>query len=53
MLNPIVPEKGVHLQEAGAEPAYRESPQMGHSIDPGFLEDLRAWLGSVLGRGAS
>lgn len=41
------------LEEAGAEPAYRESPQMGHSIDPGSLEDLRAWLGSVLGRGAS
>jgi phospholipase/carboxylesterase len=41
------------FEEAGAEPAYRESPQMGHSIDPGFLEDLRAWLGSVLGRGAS
>ena len=41
------------LEEAGAEPAYLESPQMGHSIDPGSLEDLRAWLGSVLGRGAS
>ena len=41
------------FEEAGAEQVYRESPQMGHSIDPGFLEDLRAWLGSVLGRGAS
>jgi len=41
------------LDEAGAEPAYLESPQMGHSIDPGSLEDLRTWLGSVLGRGAS
>jgi phospholipase/carboxylesterase len=41
------------FEEAGAEPAYLESPQMGHSIDPRSLEDLRAWLGSVLGRGAS
>jgi len=41
------------FEEAGAEPAYLESPQMGHSIDPGSLEDLRTWLGSLLGRGAS
>ena len=36
------------LEEAGAEPAYRESPHMGHTIDPSFLRELQAWLGDVL-----
>ena len=31
------------LEAAGLAVTYRESP-MGHSIDPGFLPDLRAWL---------
>jgi phospholipase/carboxylesterase len=31
------------LTEAGAEPLYRESP-MGHSIDPGFLDEIVSWL---------
>jgi phospholipase/carboxylesterase len=37
------------LQEAGAEPVYRESPTLGHSIDPGFLRELAGWLDDVLG----
>jgi len=36
------------FEEAGAKPAYRESPQMGHTIDPLFLRELPAWLGDVL-----
>ncbi|CAN5574787.1 alpha/beta fold hydrolase [soil metagenome] len=31
------------LEEAGAEVTYRES-DMGHSIDPGYLAELRTWL---------
>jgi phospholipase/carboxylesterase len=31
------------LEQAGAEVTYSESV-MGHSIDPGYLEELRAWL---------
>lgn len=36
------------FEEAGVEPLYRESPYMGHSIDPGFLEELREWIDGVL-----
>ena len=36
------------LEEAGAEPVYRESPHLGHSIDPGFLSELPAWLDDLL-----
>ncbi|HXF97141.1 MAG TPA: hypothetical protein VNJ46_00840 [Gaiellaceae bacterium] len=32
------------LERAGAELLYRESPLLGHAIDPGFLGELRAWL---------
>jgi phospholipase/carboxylesterase len=35
------------LEEAGAALTYRESP-MGHSIDPGYLDELRTWLSSSL-----
>ena len=35
------------LEPAGIDLRYRESP-MGHSIDPGFLAELRDWLGDVL-----
>ncbi len=35
------------LQDAGAEVTYRESA-MGHSIDPGYLDELRAWLAEGL-----
>jgi phospholipase/carboxylesterase len=38
------------LEKAGAEVTYRESP-MGHSIDPGYLDELRAWLRTVLAGG--
>jgi phospholipase/carboxylesterase len=36
------------LEEAGAEPVYRESPHMGHAIDPSILRELPAWLADVL-----
>jgi phospholipase/carboxylesterase len=35
------------LEAAAADVLYRESP-MGHSIDPGFVAELRAWLRDVL-----
>jgi phospholipase/carboxylesterase len=35
------------LLEAGADLTYRESP-MGHSIDPGFLGELRGWLAGAV-----
>ncbi|MGH3136751.1 MAG: alpha/beta hydrolase [Gaiellaceae bacterium] len=36
------------LEEAGAEPLYRESPHMGHAIDPGLLGELPGWVARVL-----
>ena len=36
------------LLESGAEVTYRESP-MAHTIDPGFLGELPAWLRRALG----
>ena len=41
------------LEEADAEPLYRESPHLGHTIDPGFLRELPAWLDGVLERSAT
>jgi phospholipase/carboxylesterase len=35
------------LEGAGADVRYRESP-MPHSIDPGYLSELRGWLEDVL-----
>jgi phospholipase/carboxylesterase len=35
------------LSEAGADVTYRESP-MPHTIDPGFLRELPAWLGATV-----
>lgn len=35
------------LEAAGAELTYRESP-MDHTIDPGFLDELRGWLTRVV-----
>ncbi len=35
------------LTAAGHAPLYRESP-MGHSIDPGFLDELRPWVASAI-----
>lgn len=40
------------LEEAGVQPLYRESPNMGHSIDPGLIQELSAWLEGVLDRSA-
>jgi phospholipase/carboxylesterase len=39
------------LEDAGAEVVYLESP-MPHTIDPGFLEELRPWLAQRLAEGA-
>lgn len=36
------------LQGAGASVLYRESPGLGHAIDPRVLLDLREWLASVV-----
>ena len=41
------------LEEAGAEPVYRESRTLGHSVDPGFLRELPGWLDDVLGPASS
>lgn len=41
------------LEEAGSEPVYRESPTLGHSIDPTFLSELPGWLENVLPRRSS
>jgi len=46
--DPIISVEFAHrslesLQDVGAEVLYRESP-MGHSIDPGFVDELRPWL---------
>jgi phospholipase/carboxylesterase len=35
------------FEEAGADVLYRESP-MPHTVDPGFLVELRPWLGAAL-----
>ena len=39
----------VALEDAGAAVVYRESP-MPHTIDPGFLDELRPWLAEALSR---
>ena len=36
------------LEDAGADVVYRESP-IGHSIDPRFVLELRAWVTDVVG----
>jgi phospholipase/carboxylesterase len=38
------------LQDAGADLLYRESPGLGHSIDPSFLHELRPWIRRALTR---
>jgi phospholipase/carboxylesterase len=50
--DPIIPvefgrEARRRLEAAGAEITYRESP-MPHAIDPAFLAELPAWLGSAM-----
>jgi phospholipase/carboxylesterase len=47
-LDPIIPvefgrDARERLEEAGLGVTYRES-QMGHTVDPAFLEELRPWL---------
>jgi phospholipase/carboxylesterase len=37
------------LESAEASPAYAESPHLGHSIDPAFLQEIATWLPSVTG----
>jgi phospholipase/carboxylesterase len=39
------------LEDAGADPLYRESPYLGHTIDPDFLRQLPDWLDGVLEAG--
>jgi phospholipase/carboxylesterase len=36
------------LEETGAESLYRESPHLGHTIDPGLLRELPSWIARVL-----
>ena len=52
--DPVIPvefarDARERLRDAGAELTYRESP-MGHSIDPGFLGELRGWLADAVTR---
>ncbi len=47
--DPVIPVGFAHearerLLAAGAELRYRETPGMGHTIDPAFVPELRAWL---------
>jgi phospholipase/carboxylesterase len=47
--DPVIPIDFAHrarerLMAAGAELLYRETPGMGHTIDPAFVPELRAWL---------
>ena len=39
------------LERAGAEVTYRESP-MAHSVDPGYLGELRGWVSARVGTAA-
>jgi phospholipase/carboxylesterase len=40
------------LEEAGAELVYRETPGLGHSIDPRFLAALPRWIETTIGAGS-
>jgi len=47
--DPVIPVAFAHaarerLAAAGADLVYRETSGMGHTIDPGFLPELAAWL---------
>lgn len=49
--DPVIPASFAHaarerLLAAGVDLLYRESPGMGHTIDPGFVPALRDWLAS-------
>lgn len=52
-LDPVVPVEWSRrarqlLEDAGAEPLYRESPHMGHAIDPAIVRELPGWVAGVL-----
>jgi phospholipase/carboxylesterase len=40
------------LEEAGADVLHRETPDLGHSIDPRVLDELRGWIGATVGGSA-
>lgn len=47
--DPVIPVALAHaarerLLDAGVDLLYRETPGMGHTIDPGFVPELRDWL---------
>jgi len=47
--DPVIPvdfarQARERLLDAGADVLYRETPGMGHTIDPAFVPELRAWL---------
>jgi phospholipase/carboxylesterase len=47
--DPVIPvdfarQAHERLLDAGADVLYRETPGMGHTIDPAFIPELRAWL---------
>lgn len=47
--DPVIPVDFAHvarerLLDAGVDLLYRETPGMGHTIDPGFVPQLRDWL---------
>ena len=49
--DPVIPVAFAHaarerLLAAGVELLYRETPGMPHTIDPGFVPQLREWLGA-------
>jgi phospholipase/carboxylesterase len=55
--DPVIPvdfgrEARERLERGGLDVTYRESP-MAHSVDPTFLEKLRPWLASAVGRRGS
>ncbi len=52
-LDPVIPVdwgRSAHarLDEAGADLLYRETPGMGHSIDPRLLAELPAWIAATI-----
>jgi phospholipase/carboxylesterase len=50
--DPVIPVAFAHIARerllaAGAELLYRETPGLGHGIDPGFVPELREWLAAL------
>ncbi|HEX4746154.1 MAG TPA: hypothetical protein VFU99_04640 [Gaiellaceae bacterium] len=41
-------DANARLTAAGADLVYRESPHLGHSIDPAFFRELPAWLAETV-----